>query len=444
MIDAVHAVQEQMEITGTTANEASGTIEGSTVSMEAAWQNFVAGIANPDADMGQLTKNLVDSLNSFIQNIIPAVATSLSNSSESIDLLVEQLGGLLGTAIETLVPDLAKSGEKLINGVVAKIGEGFDWANANTDTILSIGQSLFDKIVEGIKKAPNAIDSAGELIGKLADGMKEKSGENGKKLGEGVGASLKSLSENFAELAGPVAELAVKFTTEFCVAVAENFPSIFWNVIKGVWFGAGGAISGFLQGIGADMHTDAALAEALAVDENVDLEQFRNIGQRGAENYAAGIEEGAKKVESTTTEMATGMEDAVTAVTDNGEEWGGDLDKGIAKGLRDNAWRIRREIEAIAEEIYGPLHCTRPDYGVLRNYETWMPDMLKGMAKGLRDNTYLIEDAVNGVAGTIAGTMDVGTMGIRPASNVTVYTQELTESQIDYLINRVNNGMVTV
>lgn len=444
MIDAIHAVQENMEIAGTTASEASGTIEGSTVSMEAAWENFVAGIANPDADMGQLTGNLVDALNNFIQNIVPAVATSLSNSSESIDLLVQQIGGLLGTAVETLIPDLAKSGEKLINGAVAKIGEGFDWANANTETILGIGQSLFDKIVEGIKKAPNAIDSAGELIGKLADGMKENSGENGKKLGEGVGASLKSLSENFAELAGPVAELAVKFTTEFCVAVAENFPSIFWNVIKGVWFGAGGAVSGFLQGIGADMHTDATLAEALAVDEDIDLEQFRNIGQRGAENYAAGVEEGAKQVESATTEMATGVEDAVTAVTDQADEWGSDFDKGLAKGIKNDSWRVRKEIEAMIQIIYGQMHCSRPDYGLLRDYETWMPDMLKGMATGIRNNTYLIEDAVRGVTGTIAGTMDVGTMGIRPGNNVTVYTQNLSESQIDYLINRVNSGMVSV
>ena len=58
-IEAIHKIQEEMGITGTTALEAGETVEGSFNSLSASWQNFIAGLGNKDADMGQLVQNLV-------------------------------------------------------------------------------------------------------------------------------------------------------------------------------------------------------------------------------------------------------------------------------------------------------------------------------------------------------------------------------------------------
>lgn len=62
IVEAIHIVQDEMGITGTTAEEAATTIEGSINTAKAAWENWLTGIGDEDADMGALTDQLVQSV----------------------------------------------------------------------------------------------------------------------------------------------------------------------------------------------------------------------------------------------------------------------------------------------------------------------------------------------------------------------------------------------
>ena len=73
IVEAIHTVQEEMGITGATALEADTTIEGSLNSLKGAWTNLIAGLANGDADIGELVSNLVTSFSTAAQNILPAI-----------------------------------------------------------------------------------------------------------------------------------------------------------------------------------------------------------------------------------------------------------------------------------------------------------------------------------------------------------------------------------
>jgi hypothetical protein len=93
---------EMQGLAGYAANEAADTIEGSTASMKAAWQNLATGMADSSADMEGLTKDFVDSVFTAGKNIIPRVqqivtgvgtATAeaisyLRETNSAIDLLV--------------------------------------------------------------------------------------------------------------------------------------------------------------------------------------------------------------------------------------------------------------------------------------------------------------------------------------------------------------------
>ena len=92
MIEAIHQVQSEMGITGTTSVEAATTIEGSINMAKAAWENWLAGMANPEADMGALTDQLVQSVIVAGENIIPAVGTVMTNLGAAIQ---EQLPGVI-------------------------------------------------------------------------------------------------------------------------------------------------------------------------------------------------------------------------------------------------------------------------------------------------------------------------------------------------------------
>ena len=73
IVDAIHVVQTEMGITGTTAKEASTTISGSVSSMKSAWQNLVTGISDENANLEQLVGNFVDSAITAAGNIAPRI-----------------------------------------------------------------------------------------------------------------------------------------------------------------------------------------------------------------------------------------------------------------------------------------------------------------------------------------------------------------------------------
>lgn len=112
MVEAIHVVQTEMDITGTTAAEAEGTIEGSVNSMKAAWSNLAVGMADNNADMEQLTQAFVDSVATAGKNIVPRVkqivvgvgsaitdgVSYLRKTNSTVDLLITAIDGVATAA----------------------------------------------------------------------------------------------------------------------------------------------------------------------------------------------------------------------------------------------------------------------------------------------------------------------------------------------------------
>ncbi len=85
MIEAIHKVQQNMGITGTTAKEAAGTIEGSTGSMQAAWENLLTGIADDTQDIDELWNNFLQSAVASAKNMLPRIKKLVNNFSAFVD-----------------------------------------------------------------------------------------------------------------------------------------------------------------------------------------------------------------------------------------------------------------------------------------------------------------------------------------------------------------------
>ena len=100
VVDAIHVVQTEMGITGTTAKEASTTIEGSVSSMSSAWDNWVAGMADSEANFSQLTSNLVDSIVTVVGNIAPRVIETVPRLVSGLGEIVEQLATYIPQVIQ--------------------------------------------------------------------------------------------------------------------------------------------------------------------------------------------------------------------------------------------------------------------------------------------------------------------------------------------------------
>ena len=118
---AIHTVQEEMHITGTTSNEASSTVTGSVNAMKAAWHNLVAGLGNDKADLDKLINDFFEKANNVWNNLQPVAERVLENM---IDVAIKampkfvDLGLKIGAAI---LEGLAKALAKLVLSPVAQL-----------------------------------------------------------------------------------------------------------------------------------------------------------------------------------------------------------------------------------------------------------------------------------------------------------------------------------
>lgn len=118
MIEAIHVVQTDMGITGTTAKEAATTIQGSIGMMKSAWANLLIGMADPSQDMGVLMNNLVDSAMAVADNLVPRIADTLPRVVTGLSQLAQKLAPYIPPLIEQLLPSLIQGATSLLSEVV--------------------------------------------------------------------------------------------------------------------------------------------------------------------------------------------------------------------------------------------------------------------------------------------------------------------------------------
>ena len=159
IIDAIHVVQTEMGITGTTAKEAEATISGSIGMLKSSFQNLITGLGDADADIDKLCDNVVNSFNSVVKNITPVVR----NLAKTVPNALE---GILD-AIAPLLPELLEMGvglfEALLSGFTSVLPE-----------LMNTAASLVTTLVQGIIEAlPLVVEAAAQFITTLVQGIAE-------------------------------------------------------------------------------------------------------------------------------------------------------------------------------------------------------------------------------------------------------------------------------
>lgn len=121
VVDAIHVIQTEMGITGTTAKEASATISGSISSMKSAWKNLVAGLGNENADIGGLLDQFSESAITVADNVIPRVEIILKKIVALIPKLAPKIAKAIPKLITSLLPTVISAAVSLIESLVAAL-----------------------------------------------------------------------------------------------------------------------------------------------------------------------------------------------------------------------------------------------------------------------------------------------------------------------------------
>ena len=165
--EAIHVVQTELGITGTTAFEAATTISGSANMMKAAWSNLLAGMADDNQDFEQLVNDLVESTVVAGENILPRVEQVINGCGELVEALLPQIMQRVPQIISDVLPDVVEAGVNIIVYLVSGIRE-------NLPEILNAGGQILGILAEGISEAmPDLLTVAIDIIVGLINGMAE-------------------------------------------------------------------------------------------------------------------------------------------------------------------------------------------------------------------------------------------------------------------------------
>lgn len=121
VVDAIHVIQTKMGVTGTTAKEASSTIQGSIGQMKGAFINFLTGMADPSQNFDKLLKNLVDSVINVTNQLIPRLAKMLPRLVEGISQIIANLAPQLPSIIEKLIPPILQGAMMVLQAILQNL-----------------------------------------------------------------------------------------------------------------------------------------------------------------------------------------------------------------------------------------------------------------------------------------------------------------------------------
>lgn len=159
IVEAIHIVQDEMGITGTTAEEAATTIEGSVNMAKAAWDNWLAGLGNEDADMEGLTDQLVQSVVIAGKNIIPRVGQIMTTLGQTVADYAPGVGLYLRNALISVLPEAVQGPMRdAFAGVDKVIGKLESVFNDNLKPAADAADSVFSAISSGVKTFGDAVN----------------------------------------------------------------------------------------------------------------------------------------------------------------------------------------------------------------------------------------------------------------------------------------------
>ena len=188
IITAIHAMQQQLGITGTTAKEAAETISGSKASLKAAWEDMLSAIGG-EGDQQRLDETLENfktSFSAYMTNFIPTLVTTITNSGSLVQGIADAIGNLPNDLLSKVADAGIGAGADMIGGVskitswlIESIANMFKSASADPSQIADLGAAIGDfigtAISDIVKNAPaimtGIIDAGVALAGGLVEGL---------------------------------------------------------------------------------------------------------------------------------------------------------------------------------------------------------------------------------------------------------------------------------
>lgn len=165
IVEAIHAIQVEMGIAGTTTHEAAHTITGSIGQMRAAWKNLVVGFADKDADLGELISFMVDSAEVAFENLLPVAEHALLGVADFVEKITPLIADKLPGIFDKLFPAVMKAATGLLRALFRSLPSVLKTIAGQIPVFTKAFSDLMIIVATGLKEAlPTLIPVFSEAI----------------------------------------------------------------------------------------------------------------------------------------------------------------------------------------------------------------------------------------------------------------------------------------
>lgn len=382
IVEAIHAVQEEMGIAGTTAEEAATTIEGSANTMKAAWQNVFTGLADPNQDIGELMQRAVDSTLTFGDNVIPRIEETLDGIGQAFDYLVPVVAEKLPGLAEKIIPGMVSA----VGTLITTVGQA---AIDGLPELESTVKDLLTKVTDALPEAiPELLEKVLPMITELSGSLRENAGE----LIDAGLALIESLAEGIANSLPVLIENIPTIVTNIAGIINDNSPKLLVTAAK--------IIVTLAKGIITSLPVIAANAGKIAASivSVISAIGWLNLGKKIIKLFANGIKGVASLVTKSAKSTISGAIQYIKQLPDKALTWGKDFIEGFVKGIRSAIDSVKNVATGVAQTVESILGFSVPEEGPLSDADEYGGDFVDLLTTKIKSNAYKAENATRDMA----------------------------------------------
>lgn len=446
IVEAIHIVQDEMGITGTTAEEAATTIEGSVNMAKAAWDNWLAGLGDEDADMEGLTDQLVQSVATAGENIIPRVGQIMVTLGQTVADCAPGVGLYLRNALIDVLPEAVQGPMRdAFAGVDEVVGKLESVFNDNLKPAADAADSVFSAVSSGIKTFSDnvnelilpaietlspafndffgAIEYAQPLLTFLAD-----------LIGVALAAAISTATKVFSAIVEVIAFVVTGFQqlyediSGFVTGVTQFFTVDLPNAINALvqWFAQlPGNIAGFLSTVitnvaawVADMASNAVSAGSRFISG---IAGFMSALPGNIASWLSGVistvvgwvSQFASNAASAASQFASNLINGLASIPGQVTSIGSNIIQGMVNGVTGAAGRLIDSVKGAVDDAINAAKNLLGIHSPSRVFRKIGQYTMQGAALGVDDDAdVLLRSTDNAMRGMISTAQDIAMPGV--------------------------------
>lgn len=350
---AIHIVQENMGIMGTTALEAGTTISGSASMMKASWANLVTGMANENANFTELVYGFVDSVGVFAGNLLPRIEVALNGVVLLIEGLAPKVIDALPGLVETVVPAVISAATNLVGAAL--------------DVLPSLVLTLINTFADAlVTQTPSLVPAVVDVVIQLATMLTDPT-------------TLINIIDASVMIVLALANGLIEAVPE----LIEAAPVIVQNLVDALVYAAP-----------LLLETGALLLYKIAEALILNLPEVLDAGTEIVFTIANGVAQVIGNLFDVGADIVKEVKDGFMDKVEGAKTWGKDLIDNFVGGIKEKWEGLKQTVSNVAQSIKDRLGFSEPKEGPLSNFHTYAPDMMDLFAKGIRENEHVVTDQI--------------------------------------------------